>query len=66
MQYLKSKKDIKLIGKNYYFIPEAELLTLKEFYNLRKKYEKLSINDFELIEINKNKTAYFFGARIAI
>ena len=66
MQYLKSKKDIKLIGKNYYFIPEAELLTLKEFYNLRKKYEQLPINDFELIEVNKNKTAYFFGARIAI
>lgn len=66
MQYLKSKKDIKLIGKNYYFIPKTELLTLKEFYNLRKKYDQLSINDFELVEISKNKTAYFFGARIAI
>lgn len=66
MQYLKSKKDIKLIGKNYYFIPKAELLTLKEFYKLRKKYNQLSISDFELIEISKNKTAYFFGVRKSI
>ena len=65
MTYLKAKNDIKLYGKSYYFIVKNELLTLKEFYKLRDKkiYYNLSINDFELININKNKTAYIFGVR---
>ena len=65
MKYLKSKKDLKLYGKKYYFIPKNELLTLNEFYKLRSSgnFYNLSISDFDLIEKSKQKTFFCFGVR---
>lgn len=65
MQYLRAKKDIKLLGKKYYFICNNELLTMKEFTKLKdkKNFYNLSINDFELVNISKQKIFFMFGVR---
>lgn len=69
MQYLKVKKDKRLYDENmakFHLMIKDELLTLKEFYNLKKMYYNISCEDIEPIELNKNRTAFFFGARIEL
>lgn len=45
-----------------YYIVARELYTIKEF---EKKINKKWINCFELVEVSKKATHWFFGARFA-
>lgn len=49
--------------KNHYILVENELYTSKEFEKLKSIYTDIQENDFTIVNIPKNKTYYFFGAR---
>lgn len=61
MTYLKAINHDKRIGKNL-FLVKNELFTIKEINKLNLKDSFIKDN-FVKIELNKNKTYFFFGAR---
>lgn len=71
MIYYKVKKDYDnfVYSKNNDFFIENELYTEKEIEKIKNKFIKKyprsqSFYDiFDIVEINKNKTYFFFGAR---
>lgn len=69
MKYYKMLKSnnnfFNLTLNKYDNIVENELLTEREF-NKRGLHLMLAPNEYEIIEISKNKTFYFFGCRFFI
>lgn len=51
--------------KKHYILVENELYTRKEFEKLKSIYTDIQENDFTIVNIPKNKTYYFFGARFS-
>lgn len=74
MLYYKVKHDGDqfVIDKNFNILVKGELFTQKEYEKIRYNFLKMGKGDailkskFELIEIPKNKTYFFFGARFAM
>lgn len=63
MKYLKIKNDKMLLNEKYNKfkrIYQNQLLTLKEFYNLKQKFYNLSMDDAFLIEISKNDVVDYY------
>lgn len=66
MTYLKVKKDKKLMNEKYNKFREIykdQLFTLKEFYQLRKTYFNLSMDDVTVVELPKNKVSNYWGTK---
>ena len=69
--YMKVKKEADnfIIDKKNNFLVGNELYTIKEFEKIRYNFLKMGGSTiqlkgkFELVEIPKNKTHFFFGAR---
>lgn len=49
----------------HYILVENELYTSKEFEKLKSIYTDIQENDFTIVNIPKNKTYCFFGARFS-
>lgn len=70
MRYYKVKKEYnnKQLLKNhayYDFLIPNELYTQKEIERLQKNHVNISFDFFDPVEIPKNTTYFFFGARFA-
>ena len=74
MTYYKVKKqfnDKQLLKKNgsvwnyYGFLIPNELYTEKEILRLQKNHVNISFDYFDPVDIPKNTTYFFFGARFA-
>jgi hypothetical protein len=74
MLYYKVKPDGDqfVIDKKFNILVKDELFTQKEYEKIRYNFLKMGKGNailkskFELIEIPKNKTYFFFGARFSI
>ena len=68
---VKEKADQFIIDKNFNILIANELYTIREFEKIRYNFMKMSdstveLKDkFNLVDIPKNKTYFFFGARFA-
>lgn len=51
--------------KKHHILVENELYTSKEFEKLKSIYTDIQENDFTIVNIPKNKTYCFFGARFS-
>ena len=69
---VKPSADQFVIDKNFNILIANELYTVKEFGKIRYNFMKMGRgtielkNKFDLIDIPKNKTYFFFGARFAM
>ena len=68
---VKEKADQFVIDKNFNILIANELYTIKEYEKIRYNFMKMGgstikLKDkFNLVDIPKNKTYFFFGARFA-
>lgn len=68
---VKEKADQFVIDKNFNILIANELYTIREFEKIRYNFMKIGgsttkLKDkFDLVDIPKNKTYFFFGARFA-
>lgn len=66
MIYIKISHHKELYNrKKHHILVENELYTSKEFEKLKSIYTDIQENDFTIVNIPKNKTYCFFGARFS-